>query len=55
MKITSRRAVLKADDVSIFEESNGPVNIEGQLVPSGMNNPLVVVVFVMIAGHLLLI
>ena len=55
VQIASGRTVLKADNVTILEELNGTINIKRQLVPSRMNDPLIVVVLVMIASHLLLI
>ena len=55
MQVARGRDVHEADDVAVLEEAQGLVEVEGRLVPFGVEEPFVVGVFVVVAGDLLLI
>lgn len=55
MEHTSSRDVLEADDGVISEVANGAIDVETGLIPSWLDDPFVVIVFVVVASYLLLL
>ena len=54
VEIASGREVLETDDITMLEESYGVLGVINRLIPIRKDKPMVVVVFVMVAGNLLL-
>lgn len=54
VEVASRRVVLEPDNVAILKELDGCLRVVDGLVPARQNDPLIVVVLVMVAGDLLL-
>jgi hypothetical protein len=55
MQVSAGSGMLKSNDVSGFEEFDFTVVVYMRIVPGLFNAPVVVVVFVVIARHLLLL
>lgn len=55
VEVASRRCVLEADDVTMFKRDEFTVGVNWRRAPGGKERPLIVVVFVVVAGDLLLL
>ena len=55
VQVTLGRNVLQPDHIAIGEEPDGTIGIVRRLVPAGKDLPVIVLVLVMVAGHLLLV
>ena len=55
VEVAGGRGVLETDRIAVLEEAERAVRVVRGLVPAGHHNPLVVLVLVVVAGHLLLL
>ena len=55
VQVAGGRGVLEPDRVAVLEEAERAVRVVRSLIPAGHHNPLVVLVLVVVAGHLLLL
>ena len=55
VQIACSRTMLKTNDVTVLEETDGSIEVQGRLVPTRVDDPFIVVVLVVIARHLLLV
>ena len=55
VKIARRGDVIQADDVTVLEESYGTFRIIRRFIPTWGNEPIVILILIVIAGDLLLV
>ena len=55
VKIASSGSMLKSNNITVFEELNGSIEVKCRFIPTWVNDPFVVCVFIMITCHLLLV
>ena len=55
VKIASGGSMLKSNNITVFEELNGSIEVKCRFIPTWVNDPFVVCVFIMITCHLLLV